>query len=763
MINSTTGGKKMKRLLCFIIILSMLLSLVIFNVSAKEYSYDEMADFLSKLDILHGDASKGGDYDYYSYLTRAQFAKIAVAASKYKNSVPIGTNTSPYSDVTRNHWAAGYIKVAATNGIVTGYPDSTFRPEATVLLEEAVTIALKLLGYENSDFGGEWPYGQMGIANNIGLLDNVTATVGAPMTRLDAIALMYNALNEDTKSGSSYLQSIGYQLVEEVVLVASSYQDSGIDSDKVVTSNGTYKVSDKFDFTDIGSKGDILLKNNKEIVGFFNDGKEKETYVIMGALGDDIIVSLNGKSEILDLTADTEAYYNNAKTTASSLTTRVKAGDSISVVKDNDNKIKYVVVENQTMDGPIKVASSDFLNSISMSENNVIVIKGGMVVSANEVAVNDIIYYSKALNTVWVYSDKRVGIFEEAIPNQETPTSVVISGVTYELESAEAFSQFSSTGNVKLGQAVTVLLGKDGKIADIATTGTNTDTIYGYLYETGTKEYTLNNEKYSSHYATIVLPDGSSNQYETGKEYKNYIGQVVKLTFNNSKGELSLTNTGGASGQFSYSTLRFGELKIAANVNILDVKANDTYETGDYMKIYPPRINGVTIRSNDVLYVGKNAKGEVSELILKDVTGDNYQYGIILEATSSGRGNSSMGSGSTTYLTNGSQKTEGTYFTASKHTFAKLDMRNNRLDGFSVLNKVDKITELTNTYVKDGYGTKYTLSDSLQVYTVDYNGDYILSTLTDAVENADKYTINAYYDKTDSSGGRIRILTIKNR
>lgn len=748
----------MKRLLCFIMILSMVLSLGIFNVSAKEYSYDEMADFLSKLDILHGDASKGGDYDYYSYLTRAQFAKIAVAASKYKNSVPIGTNTSPYSDVTREHWAAGYIKVAATNKIVTGYPDSTFRPEATVLLEEAVTIALKLLGYENSDFGGEWPYGQMGIANNIGLLDNVSATLGMPMTRLDAIALMYNTLNEDTKSGSSYLQSIGYQLVEEVVLIASSYQDSSIDSDKVVTSNGTYKVSNKFDFTDVGSKGDILLKNNKEIVGFFNDGKEKETYVIMGALGDDIIVSSNGKSEILDLTADTEAYYNNAKTTASALTSKVKAGDSISVVKDNDNKIKYVVVENQAMEGPIKVSSLDFLNSLSMNENNVTVIKGGSVVSAGQVAINDIIYYSKALNTVWVYSDKRVGIFEEAIPNQETPTSVVISGVTYELESAEAFSQFSSTGNIKLGQAVTVLLGKDGKIADILTSGTTTDLIYGYLYETGTKEYTLNNEKYSSYYATIVSADGTSNQYETGKDYKNYIGQVVKLTFNNSKGELTLTTTGGASGQFSYSTLRFGEFKVSANVNILDVKANDTYETGDYLKIYPPRINGVKIDDKDVLYVGKNSKGEISELILKDVTGDNYQYGIISGIPPEGNVR-----GSTVYMTNGVEKSESTYFTASKNTMAKLDIRNNRLEGFSVLNKVDKILELTATHIKDTSGNKHSLSDSLQVYTIDNNGKYILSTLTEAVSNFDKYTVNAYYDKADVNGGRIRIIILRNR
>lgn len=742
----------MKRLLCFIVIMSMLLSLTAFNVSAKEYSFDDMADFLSKMDILHGDASKGGDYDFYSYLTRAQFAKIAVMASSYKNSVPVGTNTSPYSDVSREHWAAGYIKVAATNRIVTGYPDSTFRPEATVLLEEAVTIMLKLLGYENADFGGEWPYGQMGIANNLGLLNNVSATIGNPLTRIDAIALVYNTLNENTKSGNSYLQSLGYQLYEEVVLISSSYENSNIDSDKVVTSNGTYKVSKNFDFSKVGSKGDMLIKNNKEIAGFFTDGKSKETYVVMGVLSEDIIVKNGTQSVVLDLTDDTEAYYNNTKITASSLSQRVKAGDSISVIKDNNNIVKYVIVDNKSMEGPIRVSSSNFLSSLSMSASDVTVIKGGNIVSVSDVLINDIIYYSKALNTIWAYSDKRVGIYEQAIPNQETPTQVVISGNTYELESAEAFSKLSSTGNVKLGQTVTVLLGKDGKIADIITNSVNSDAVYGYALETGSKEYTLNTEKYLSYYIKIATPDGNTYEYETDKEYPGLRGKVVKITFSDSYAKPVAVSGGGASGVFNYNGGNFGSQKLASNVSIIDVKETTVSENGEFIKVYPLRINGVSIKSEDVLYLNKNSNGEITELILKEITGDTYQYGMIISANERG---------GTTYLSNGSEKSTGTFFTVKPKTFVRLDLRGSQLKGIQAINSVTDVKELTATYIKDSKGKVYTISDSVQVYTIDYNFNYNLSTLTEAVTNSSKYSVTAYYDKKDEDGGRVRIIILR--
>ena len=74
---------------------------------------------------------------------------------------------------------------------------------------------------------------------------------------------------------------------------------------------------------------------------------------------------------------------------------------------------------------------------------------------------------------------------------------------------------------------------------------------------------------------------------------------------------------------------------------------------------------------------------------------------------------------------------------------------------------MDKVSELTLGYLKDGNGKKYTLSDSVQVYRVDYNFNYNLSTLTDAVENFSEYSVTAYYDKADNKGGRVRILVLR--
>ena len=132
-------------------------SSLVFVSSAHDFTYDEMASMLNSMEILHGD---GTGYNFEGMLTRAQFTKLAVTASVYKNSVPLTTNTSPYADVKRSHWAAGYIKTATANSLINGYPDSTFRPENYVKTEEAATILLKMMGYTNEDFGSEWPYGQ---------------------------------------------------------------------------------------------------------------------------------------------------------------------------------------------------------------------------------------------------------------------------------------------------------------------------------------------------------------------------------------------------------------------------------------------------------------------------------------------------------------------------------------------------------------------------------------------------------------------------
>jgi len=742
----------MKKIICMLLTLSMLFSLAAVEVGARQYTYEQMADFLNDLDILHGDASKGGDYDFYSYLTRAQFSKLAVAASVYKNSVPIKTNTSPYSDVTREHWAAGYVKVASQNKLVSGYPDSTFRPENNVLLEEGVTIILKLLGYENSDFGGEWPNGQMGIAKNTGLLDNVNAVQGSAMTRLDAIALIFNALNGDTKQGNTYLNSLGYTKSEDVTLISSYIQDSTLDTDEITTSEGTYRILDDFDYNHIGMRGDILLKNNKKIVGFYPDGQEKETFVVIGVLGNDVVVNVNGVNKTFDISDDTVVYYNSTKTTYSNLVNRVSAGDSFSIIKDSTGRIKYATVETQSMDGPIRVTSTSFLSGLSMNEAETTIIKAGGVVSAEDVNINDIIYYSKNLNTVWVYQDKRVGIYEEAIPNQEFPKSIVLSGTTYEIESAAALSKLSSTGDCKLGQSITILLGKDGKIADIATGGVNSEAVYGYAVGIGSKQYTVNAESYTSYYISVVTPDGSEYEYVTDRLYENIRCKPVKLTFTNSVAKVTALEGGGVSGRFNLSNLTLGTNKIVKNVNIIDVKDNDITENGEYKKIYPARIDGVEIEASDVLYYEKNSSGEIISLILKDVTGDCYDYGVVLKAEEKG---------GTSYIHDGKESSTGTFFTVKSKTPVKLDLKNNQLKGVTVLNAVSGIKSFNESYITDTNGKKHYLSDKVSVYYVNSEYDYMLMPLSDVIKNQENYRITAYYDKNYENGGRIRIIIIR--
>ncbi len=51
-----------------------------------------------------------------------------------------------FTDVPKTHWAYGDISLAASLGIVTGYPDGTFKPEQAATRAEVTVVALRTLG-----------------------------------------------------------------------------------------------------------------------------------------------------------------------------------------------------------------------------------------------------------------------------------------------------------------------------------------------------------------------------------------------------------------------------------------------------------------------------------------------------------------------------------------------------------------------------------------------------------------------------------------
>ena len=146
-----------------------------------------------------------------SPVTRAQFSKMLVAASSYKDSISSeGSGYSLFQDVKSSHWASEYIRCAVSEGWMTGYTDGSFRPDQTVRLEEACAVALKLLGYDSSALAGSFPSAQLSKAAALGLRGGISLKQGGTMTRRDCAALFANLMTAKTSGGQIYAETLGY-------------------------------------------------------------------------------------------------------------------------------------------------------------------------------------------------------------------------------------------------------------------------------------------------------------------------------------------------------------------------------------------------------------------------------------------------------------------------------------------------------------------------------------------------------------------------
>ncbi len=195
----------MKKQLCLLLALSLLCGTFAQAVSAEAPA--DAVSLVRVLGIMTGD-DKGG-MNLEKNVTRAEFCKMLVAASAYKDSAG-GTGFSLFKDVKIGHWAAGYIKLCVEKGWFTGYMDGTFRPSNPITLEEAATVSLRLLGYTNADLPGAYPAPQLSKFESLNLGQGVLAQRGQYMTRNDCANLFANLMSTKNKEGQYHAATLGY-------------------------------------------------------------------------------------------------------------------------------------------------------------------------------------------------------------------------------------------------------------------------------------------------------------------------------------------------------------------------------------------------------------------------------------------------------------------------------------------------------------------------------------------------------------------------
>lgn len=82
---------------------------------------------------------KDGSFRPNAPITRAEFAAIACRFEQ------LTEGNSTFTDVSKNHWAYKHISFAATRGWVTGYPDGTFRSNNKITRAEVASVTCRLL------------------------------------------------------------------------------------------------------------------------------------------------------------------------------------------------------------------------------------------------------------------------------------------------------------------------------------------------------------------------------------------------------------------------------------------------------------------------------------------------------------------------------------------------------------------------------------------------------------------------------------------
>ncbi len=609
-----------KRILSLLLAAVVLLGSAPAAFAASEVSDSVIEQVVRAAGIMVGDAS--GNMNLDKTVTRAEYAKMLVAASTYKDKVSGVSNSSPFSDVPYTHWAAGYIKTAVAQGWLTGYLDGSYKPDNTVTLEEAATGALKLLGYTTEDFSGSYPYGQLALYESLGLDTKVTASQGTAMTRRNMMYLFYNLLNAETRDGQVYAQTLGYTL--------------------------------------------------------------------------------------------------------------------------NDNgEIDYLSMVSDTMQGPYVVEGS--LSDIVSSDNKT-VYRNGYASTADAVQKYDVVYYNDS--AIWAYANAVTGTYQSASPSTSSPTSVTVAGNTYEIETSDAAFELSTLGGLNIGDIVTLLLGRDGKVAAALPADEYATGVAGVVTAVGTGTYyNAVGNAYTARTITVTATDGASYTYPCSKTWIEE-GDLVSIGFGSAETDVSILKSASLSGTVSGYSI--GSRTMAKDVRILDV--NDT----DAVRFYYSRLNGAELDSSDVRYYAENAAGEITDLILRDFTGDLYEYGII---TSVSEQSDDMNlSGSYTYLLDGEKQT----LTTSGKTLgascgpARLTIENGQLASVRALSQIrnpDAITQLGVT--KDG--ESWLFSDECTVYLYQ-NTQYSLISLTELRNNFASYNITCYYDKDTDDGGRIRIV-----
>lgn len=740
-----------KRFSALLLSCALLLGLWVPGASAAAADFTDISDaataeaaaVLSSLGIVSGDGS--GCFYPNLTLTRAQFSKMVVLTAGLESEVAAAARKTSFSDVTSRHWASGYVNLAHSNGYIMGDGAGAFRPDDSITFGQAVTVLLRMLGHTSSDIGSYWPADYVTAAARLGLSKGVTASAGDAVTRGQAAILLCNLLRADTAAGKSFVSTIAASTVTGALVLSQGENGAAVYAGGETT---TYAVENTVPTAILGLRGTLLLNSAGEVSGFVPDGG-KVVGVTVSSVTASSVTGTDGVKYAVPSSASILA--NGERSSFELGYASVSAGATVRLFYSDAGQIDLVYLPYSTGNAAVARTSSpiaSFTSAFSLTAGTYSVVKNGAAVSASSLAQYDVATYDAATKSLLVSDFKLTGYYADAYPSASSPSRITLFGHTFEVTDAAR----ETLSNYSVGSRITVLLTSDYRVAAVYSASVlQADSPIGVLTSASgsTGKITLTNG--------LVLSGTLTNSSSSSAAL---VGSLVRVTSGSSGLTVSALSYGSSSAKLNVAAGTVGSASLAGCVKLYE-RAGKSVVTEVSLEDIPFE----TVSADNIDFIRYNSAGEADLILLDGVTGDAYAYGFAVMDTQSSSSESSAsdkitatnytvavrnGDGTSSALVTGDIFTDGAAVgiagTGEGHLAALVTLTKAANITRSDLNGLESI--IVN-------GTEIPVSDDVQVYN-ETSDSWI--TLEKARAWSETFTV--YYDRTPSTGAKIRLVVI---
>ncbi len=734
----------------------------------------DAAEMLRLLGVVDG--TGGTSFKPGGTLTRAEFCKMTVEIMGRGGEEPAQRSRTIFTDVGPTYWARGYVNLASSitigggtgedasagTRLIMGVGDGTFQPNRAITYGEAVTILMRVLGYSDGDVatGTNWYDGYVGLGQSSGLADGLTISGGDNITRGQAAILFYNLLFTESKGGDQiYLTTLGGSLENNAIILSTNATADDGTTGSVLTTSGTYKTDRAtFDETLNGTRGQLVLDKEKKLLAVLpEEGSTLRSVTVMGTPEANAIPVLG--DETISVTLQTPVYKSDSQSadTYENVWTSLRSGTPLKLCFNGSGQLDYIYMSAGgavVSDDNVLVAknkpsgTSNPFASLSDGKTPQI-FKNGIPADLTDLRQYDVGTYDAGSNTLFVSDLKLTGLYENAYPNSNAPSTVTVMGAEFSVLP----SAIPDLAQFKVGDRMTLLLTTTGQVAGAVSTDVAKSNAVGVAKVTAGGEG-------SDGTAEITLLDGliTLKGSTTGSEKLN--GYLVTVS-SGRRGYLTLSrvNGKGASGILNLTTGRVGTKALSEGARFFE-------------------------------QVGNDWAGRVDKLVLDDVTGDRYDYGMIYyrpagpqdvenavpdpdtgkvpQTYQNGEIRVTNGSGQQSYVVG---SVEGAKSGRYGGIAGSLDTLNgkHRLAGYVPLTSADGIRRSqidTSTMVLTTNEMVLPISSQVQIYSEATGGWYTVSKDASAKDNLERALafsndMTVYYDRTPGEGGKVRIIVLE--